>query len=191
MKTKKLLAYSLSSPDIDAHFYENAPPAIFCFQCNTILDKSYVPSALKLYSGKLPDLGGTYDGQEMCSTRFKEFCEAEGLEVDFYEIDMGKPFYHFKPQNILKYDILRRKTRFIGHCASCGNFAEVIGSTPVFFTEIFEPIQTGIYRTDLEFGSGSHKGFGVIVGLETREKMIALKFRGCTLVPIYHEEVLH
>jgi hypothetical protein len=191
MKIKKLLAYYLSSPDIDAHFYENAPSSTFCPLCNSVLDRDYIPPKIKLYGGNLPDLGGTYDGQAMCSSRFKLFCEAEKLDVDFYEIDMGKSFYHFKPRNALKYDALRRKTRFINLCTSCGNFAEIIGSIPVFFAEIFEPVQVGIYRTDMEFGSGSQKSFKVIIGLTTREKMVAQKFRGCTLLPIYLEETLH
>jgi hypothetical protein len=191
MKTKKLLGYYLSSPDIDAHFFESAPDSVFCQSCSTVLDKSYIPSRIKLYSGRLPDLGGTYDGQDMCSQRFKDFSEEEGLEVDFYAIDMGKPFYHFRPKKIVKYDTLRRKTRFIKPCATCGNHAEVIGSIPVYFSEIFEPLQSGIYRTDVEFGSGSQKSFKVIIGLSTREKMVAQKFRGCTLTPIYLEETLH
>lgn len=191
MKTKKLLAYYLSSSDIDAHFYETAPDSVFCPLCNTVLDKNYIPTKMKLHSGKLPDLGGTYDGQEMCSLRFKEFSEEQGLDVDFYEIDMGKPFYHFRPKQILKYDTLRRNTRFIKPCAACGNYAEVIGSIPVYFTDVFEPLRAGIYRTDLEFGSGAQKGFKVIVGLSIREKMAAQDFRGCTFMPIYLEEALH
>jgi hypothetical protein len=193
MKTKKLLAYYLSNPDIGAHFYESAPDSVFCPSCGTVTDKRYIPSKIKCNSsrGKLLDIGATYDGQEICSQRFKDFSDSEGLEIDFYEIDMGKLVYHFRPRQIVKYDTLRRKTRFIKPCLICGNHAEVIGSIPVYFLDIFEPLQDGIYRTDVEFGSAHHKGFEVIVGLSTREKMVAQKFRGCTLMPIYLEETLH
>lgn len=183
----KPMAYRMSLRDIDAHFYEKAPRSVFCDQCGSVLDRTYVPAMLEIYSGKPQDLGSTYDGQVICSERFKAFCETRKYQVEFFPIKARVTIYHFRPAAILRFDTERRNTVFSKRCPRCGTYDEVIGSIPVFLRDVVEPIESGIFRTDLEFGSGAQKGPKIIVGIETRNAMVTRKFRGCTLVAISNQ----
>lgn len=177
------IAYRMALKDVDAHYFENAPGEIFCSECGSALPNSYVPSALVVHSGGPFALGRTYDGKALCSTTMKELMRREGLAVDFWEVNSDLRLHHFEPRERLAFDVKKRKTRFIGPCSRCGQFAEVIGSLPVFLN-VSAPILTGLYRTDVEFGSGRSKGPELVVGLHTKEVFATARFKGCTYLPI-------
>lgn len=172
------LAYLISAKDIGADFYEGAPRQIFCEECNSVLDENYMPASLKLYSRTLPDLGYTYDNQAVCSQRFKDFCEEEKYAVDFWKINSVAPAFHFRPRQSLRFDAIRRQTRFLSPCSRCKGYQGVIGAKPVFLLDVTEPIQRGIFRTDLKFGSFASKGSLIIVGIETRAELVKSRFTG-------------
>lgn len=178
------IAYRMSLKDVDAHYFENAPNTIFCSECGSVLDTTYVPSALVVHSGGPFALGSTYDGKDLCSTAMKELMVRERLAVDFREVNSSLGLHHFEPREQLIFDTEKRKTRFIGSCSRCGGFAEVIGSQPVFLRDVSAPILTGLFRTDVEFGSGRSKGPALIVGVQTKEVLEKAKFGGCTYLPI-------
>lgn len=174
----------MSLKDVDTHYFENAPDEIFCPACGSVLDASYVPSAIVVRSGGPFALGSTYDGKALCSTAMKELMKREGLAVDFWEVNSKLGLHHFEPREQLAFDVEKRRTRFIGACARCGGFDEVIGSQPVFLRNVSDPILTGLFRTDIEFGSGRSKGTELIVGLQTKEVLAKAKFGGCTYLPV-------
>ena len=180
----KTVAYRMSLKDVDAHYFESAPDEIFCIECGSVLDSSYVPPALVIHSGGPFALGSTYDGKALCSNATKELMKREGLAVDFREVNSGLALHHFEPREQLAFDVKKRRTRFIGRCSRCGGFAEVIGSQPVFLRNVSAPILTGLFRTDVEFGSGRSKGPELIVGLRTKEVLENAKFGGCTYLPV-------
>lgn len=174
----------MSLKDVDAHYFESAPDEIFCSECGSVLDTSYGPATLVVHSGGPFALGSTYDGRAICSTAMKELMKQEGLAVDFREVNSSLGLHHFEPREQLTFDVEKRKTRFLGSCSRCGGFAEVIGSQPVFLQNVSAPILTGLFRTDVEFGSGRSKGPELIVGLQTKAVLEKAKFGGCTYLPI-------
>lgn len=184
MNASELIAYRMSLKDVDAHYFENAPDRVFCSECGSVQDASYVPSMLVVHSGGPFGLGTTYDGKALCSTATKELMTSEGLAVDFKVVNSHIGLHHFEPRERLAFDVEKRRTQFIGPCSRCGRFAEIIGSQPIFLRDVYAPIRTGLFRTDVEFGSGRSKGPELLVGIETKEKLVKIKFGGCTFLPV-------
>lgn len=184
------LAYRLSLRDADAHFYEDAPKKIFCEECGSVLDRNYIPTTLKLHSGKLRDLGSTYDNQAIYSKRFKDHCEEAKYAVDFWTINSALLAFHFRPKQSLRFDAVRRKTKF-SPCPRCNGYYEVIGATPIFLLDVATPVQRGIFRTDLEFGSFSSKGPVIVVGVETKAELARRKLTGVGFSPIFAKYVIN
>lgn len=179
-----IIAFRMSLRSVDAHFYEHAPARVFCSECDSVLDSSYVPEALEIHSGGAFALGSSFDGKALCSTVMKELMRSEGLAVSFWEVNSNLGLHHFEPRKKLMFDVKRRKTQFIAPCSRCGGFAEVIGSQPVFLRNVSGPILNGLFRTDIEFGTGRSKGPELIVGIQTKAVLYRVKFGGCTYLPI-------
>jgi len=84
----------------------------------------------------------------------------------------------------LQYDSQRRKTRFEEPFPECGAFYGVIDATPAFLLGVSQPISDGIYRTDLEFGSGPEQHRLIILSLRAAELIQAESFSKCHLRPV-------
>lgn len=178
------IAFRMSLATIDAHYFEGAPARTFCAKCGSLLNHNYVPDQLVIHSGSIPAIGVTYDGRAICSGDMKRHMTRLCLDLDFHRVNVELDLYHFRVRPVVKFDAERRRTRFIGPCGSCGQFEEVIGSQPVFLVGISAPLLTGIYRTDLEFGSGRNKSPELLAGLHTKAELQKVKFGGCKFMPI-------
>jgi hypothetical protein len=86
---------------------------------------------------------------------------------------------------VVSFDAKSRRTRFINCCAVCGNYDEVIGATPAYL-EVPGPLEDGIFRSDLLFGSGNAKHPLIIVGLETKERLEGAGLKGLLFREAYH-----
>ena len=64
------------------------------------------------------------------------------------------------------------------YCSVCGQYESVVGATPVYVRNVRGPISGGVYRTDLEFGSGREKEPLVIMGLATYPLLMKEKLKG-------------
>ncbi len=109
------------------------------------------------------DSSCTYDSYYIVSERFKEFCLNEGYPgLVFREFDKDKAHFNFIVKRTVKFDAIRRGTRFEKSCHACRNYESVVGATPGYFLHS-KPLRDGFYRTDLLFGIGDNKSTVIIV----------------------------
>jgi len=180
----KIVAFSLSCVDIEAQYFFAASEKIFCKACDSCLDESYIPRNLVISSKY--DIGCTYDGRYIVSSRFKEFCaENYPNNLTFESVTIGNDYFLASPMDVLRFDVLKRKTSFRDLCQACGNYTHITGATPAFLMSQEAPISHGIYRTDIVFGSGRSKSALIIVGTETKREIIVNKLTGATFLPAY------
>lgn len=91
----------------------------------------------------------------------------------------------FPSEHIVVFDSERRQTKFVDYCETCGQYAQVAGATPAFLKTVSEPINDGIFRTDVVFGSYRRKHPLVIIGLETKKLIQKARFSGRSFRPVY------
>ena len=126
----------------------------------------------------------TYDGALIVSARFKNKCERIGLNgIDFYQLENHQDLFLLKVKNIVEFDSERRNTRFLEFNESCGEYNEIIGAVPVCL-KTCAILETGLYRTDIEFGRGYAKGPLILIDSETYKLFEKAKFTG-----LYGEKV--
>ena len=121
------------------------------------------------------DFSSTYDGIEIVSLRFKQFCE-KNLYKNLVFIPLLKDPNYFQlyiQDNIIEY-IAQRSENL---CSSCGRYESVIGPT-INLDNINEPLKDGFYKSDLWFASGNEKSPITIIAPETFRKMKTEKFKG-------------
>jgi len=196
---KNVVGYVLFGHHNNTYMFEPGEPALpKCLGCgyrvdffphnpNYVFKKTFKPVSMEdvIISKKTTALSATYDGQWIVSKEFKKFCLQQGYKGLKFE-RFPEDTEHFQliilPQ--VKFDVVRRETRFLNRCHVCGNYAEVIGATPAFL-QVSEPLADGFYSSDLLFGSGDGKHPLIIVGMETKAKLTAAKFKGLDFEPAY------
>jgi|SRR5580692_6417890 hypothetical protein len=134
---------------------------------------------------KIKHISTTYDNFTIVSDKFKEFCLKEKYKgLEFVNLPKSPGFYWFKIKNVLKVDVIARKTQFLNFNKNCNGFEEIIGANPVCL-KTKKCLQDAIFRSDICFGSGYRKSPIEIVGEITMEKMVATGFK-----EIYFEKIL-
>jgi len=180
------IAYSLTGHDNDSYFFESAPGNVFCQQCGSCVDKSYLPDNMTIR--RKYDIGSSYDGRDIVSARFKEFCDEHYPgEAAFYQVTRDADFFYMVPKLILAFDAEKRRTRFLEFCPACGNYKSICGATPGVLKNQAEPIERGFFRTDLEFGSGREKSPVIIIGLKTKQQITEKRFGKPSFNPVYND----
>jgi hypothetical protein len=178
-----MIAYIISAYTNSGEFFKDVPPGVLCPVCNTCIDKLYYPK--KLIMSHKYDISSTNDGRLIFSERFKSFCLNEKLKgINFYEVRANPNFYYLLTQNIIEFDTERISLKISEKCPICLNHRDVCGLTPAFIKNNNIPLKRGIYRTDLEFGSGYEKEFALIIDIETAEKIKYFKFKGFIFIPV-------
>jgi Zn finger protein HypA/HybF involved in hydrogenase expression len=181
-----LIAYFLTGHDNGAYFLETAADELFCPNCKSCLDESYLPENIKI--PKKYDIGSSYDGRDIVSARFKAFCEEHYPdEADFFPVTKKLDFYCMKPRRILVFDAEKWNTKFEGLCPVCGNYKSITGRNPGILKYQHKPIEQGFYRTDVFFGSGRGKSPVIIIGLKTKLEIQERRFSKPCFNPIYDE----
>ncbi len=173
-----IVAYGMWGQDNGAYYFREAPDEVFCPDCGSVIDRDYTPRTLGRVK-PIYDVSSTYDNHRIVSLKFKEFCERVRIKnLDFVKVTESPLLYDLRPRLVLQFDATRRKTRVENYCRTCDQYEAVAGATPVFLTGITSPIEEGIYRTDIEFGSGREKNPLKIIGVKTQERMQLEKFKG-------------
>lgn len=163
---------------------EGIPHPATCPTCGRKTDPGYINPAFRV-THRSWDLAPTYDGYLLVSSRFRSFCEENLAEtVGFLPLPSDADFSVLQVDSRLAFDASRRGTRFEQPCPACKMYFSVIGATPVFLHEVSEPIRSGIYRTDLEFGCGHEQGPLFLVGVDTAARLRQRRFRNCELLPV-------
>jgi hypothetical protein len=180
---KKEKAYCLFAQDNNASFFDGAPKSVFCPKCDSVIKPDYRPTRLDIAEKGSTDLSFTTDGRPIVSEHFKVTCENNGYEIDFFLLDGEKHVYLPSPRRTVRFDATRRKTRFVDKCPLCGRYESVVGATPAFLDEP-DGVGRGIYRTDLEFGSGREKFPMIVVGSVAMQILESAGLKGLEYVPV-------
>ena len=148
-----------------------------CPTCGRKTDADYINPKFKAKRRNW-DISATYDGYDIVSKRFREFCYKHGFEdMTFVPLPADKDFFVLRLAKVLPFDSKRRGTRFDNLCPTCGAFYDVIGANPVYLHSVTAPIQEGFFRSDLEFASGPEQSPLILVGIGTAEKLRKQKFQ--------------
>lgn len=134
------------------------------------------------------DIGATYDGQLVVSTSFKNVCLKAGYKgPTFLSFETDPDHHHLIVAPQVAFDAKRRGTRFENLCPVCGNYESVIGARPCDLL-VDDPLADEFFRTDLMFASGNEKHPLVIVGIKTKERLLAAGLKGLEFSPAYGRE---
>jgi len=168
----KLVGYTITGQDNDSYMFRDNSALNRCTVCGYRLDFSQTNPDYTLTKCSA-HISATYDGQTIVSKKFKEFCELnEYRRIRFGSFENDSNHFHLVLTRKIKFDAVRRGTRFERLCPQCGNHGAVAGATPAYVF-VDESLADGFYRTDLIFGSGNEKAPLNLLGSETRAKLIA------------------
>ena len=186
----RMLGNSTYSPPILAGFHdwrygkEGVPHPATCGTCGRKTDPMFIRPTYRV-KRRGRDIGATYDGYDVVSRRFRDFCEERDFPgMEFVPLPADDEFFVLRLSLVLPFDAERRGTRFEKPCPNCGAFYDVLGVTPPFLRGVTEPITDGFYRTDLEFGSGHIQGPLLVTGTETYAELRARKFKKFAADPV-------
>jgi hypothetical protein len=117
---------------------------------------------------KTLDYSSTYDGINIVSLKFKEFCVRYGYtNLVFLPIKKNPDFFQFYIEgNILKYEA-RLKEKL---CEGCNQYESIVGPS-ANLAKISTPLEDGFYQSDLWFASGNEKSPVVIIGPKTLQNL--------------------
>ena len=163
---------------------DGVPHPATCPTCGRKTDPDYVNPEYKA-KRRTWDIGATYDGYDIVSKRFREFCRKYRWQgMTFVPLPADKDFFVLRLSKVLSFDSERRETRFEDRCPACGAFYNVIGANPVYLRGVTEPIHEGFFRSDLEFASGPEQHPLIIIGVGTADKLRKQKFQKFALEEI-------
>jgi hypothetical protein len=166
---------------------ERHPNAATCSKCSYLLNFDYYNPNFKI-KRKVFDLSHCWDTGIIISLKFKEYLVRQKYSrLDFLNFNNDNLFYQLFLKNEVELDPIKRDVRFINKCLVCNNYDEVIGATPCFLKNEM-PLEDGLFKSNLYFGSGNRKEPIILVGTETKEKMKKEKLKGLTFEPIYDYE---
>ncbi len=161
------------SPYYDWHFGKNGVPhPATCKTCGRKTDKNYINPKYKVRKRKR-HLTGTNDGYDIVSTKFRSYCMKQQFKgLNFVPLPADRDFFVLRVSKKFTFDFKRAGTRFLQYCRTCRSYFSIVGGYPVCLKDRQRPIRSGIYRTDLVFGSGHEQCPILIVGIDTAESLI-------------------
>lgn len=158
-------------------------PSNPCNKYKNIYEINFLPDNFLLPRGK-KDFYETLDGFFLVSEKVKEFCDYyQYKNLEFVPLPNSN-YYWFKSENILKYDIKTRGTRFLNHSEECNGYLEIVGATPVCLIDK-KPIGDNFFRTDVFFGGKNGKSPLLCIGIETFSKI-----KDYTLSGLHFQKIL-
>ena len=175
-----IIGYSIFGADNNSHMYEDAYDVKKCSKCGFVIDFEYVNPILKI-KRRVNDFSYTYDGRAIASLKFKEFCTRKNLKgIRFLELPSDKEFFYMLVDNVVEFDHEKKGTRFKNYCDECKLYRAVAGATPVILKNVEKELESGIYATDINFGSGNELSEIIIISNDIYKEMKIEKFRGIT-----------
>lgn len=169
--------YLISATDNDYSYYEDAPESLFCPNCNSYLgEDGFFPKTLKISKLK-KDFSFTNDNHLLLSEKAVEFFKKYKIKNITFKLVNSKPKL-FVPiiENVIQFNVKKRKTRFEKLCKLCGNYESIVGLTPIFLHRPIINNELCIFKTDISFGSGREKSPVIIAG-EKLAKLLKKEFK--------------
>jgi len=110
---------------------------------------------------------------------FAIFCVQHRYEdLAFYEVGKRRTRYELRAKRVLHVDVERSQPYLTEFCTRCGNFECYLREKGLFLESVDEPLPDGFYRTDLIWGCRAGKHPLIIVGAETKRKLVAAGLTG-------------
>lgn len=181
-----ILGYVVTGPDNDSYMLDgiDLPETITCHACGLLLNFEYHNPDLKLRRPTF-DLSHCYDLGVIVSLRLKEFYGRYNYTgARFSTFHASQNYYQFFIDNKIELDAVKRKVQFNKKCKHCNQYKEIIGAVPAFLKDE-KSIPDGFFASDLLFGSGNNRNPIIMVGVETRQKLLTEKIKGLWFEPIY------
>jgi hypothetical protein len=126
------------------------------------------------------DVSYSHDCVLIVNHRFKELIDINGISgMGFRPIQRN--LYAARPIITVAFDFVRRGTRFLNRCESCGEYESVVGATPVILMPGEVVPDNGFARTDIEFASNDEKHPIVLCGDHVARTLRKTKLRGVDL----------
>jgi hypothetical protein len=170
--------YWLSATDNDSYMLNGPTPHASCGACGLPLDRDWIDPYFQFTRRDL-DASYTYDGYLIGSEKFRAATSGRGAR--FISLPSTPGFYSVRIDAAVRFDAVRRRTKFEDFCPECQRYRTVVGALPVFLLpgEAIPPDQ--LVRTDLEFGSGNEQRPIVLVGSDLAKELIAASLAGIAL----------
>lgn len=141
-----------------------------CRSCGRKIETNYLNPNFKLNKKRM-SLSATYDGYVIASKKFKTFVEQKGFSnILFRSLPSVKGHYQFITNNVLKYDMESRYLKLEDFCDSCKSYCSITSPAAVL-ADVCKPLEKGIYRTDLEFGTSYEQTPILITDIQTANEM--------------------
>ena len=158
--------YRLSAQDNGLYFFYDRPDVKRCHVCRALLSKWEEDLAcIPIVKPPKYDASYSYDGVLVVNERFREVVEAKGITGLEFRPLQGHVFAARSSMSV-QFDAVRRGTRFIKRCDTCGQYESVVGATPIYLLSGEAIPERGFAKTDLEFGSSDEKSPMSCVGMK-------------------------
>jgi hypothetical protein len=166
------------------YMLHGVPHPATCTMCYRKTDAEYFDRNFRV-NKRSWDFGSTYDGYEIVSHRFRDFCKRLRLTgLRFVRLPADPTFYWLRVLRVLAFDAKRRGTRFQQFCPQCKAYCWVTGATPARLLGVTGPIAKGLYRSDIEFACSHEQHPLLFVDTKTAEAIRREKFRKIVLKPV-------
>ena len=88
-------------------------------------------------------------------------------------------------EEIIEFDVERRKTRFEDYRQCCKKYHSVAGASPGFLKAPERLYGSQAFKTDIEFGSGDEKSSLIVIPLNLGDSLDAAKLTGISLGKVF------
>ncbi|KQU73431.1 MULTISPECIES: hypothetical protein [unclassified Rhizobacter] len=161
--------------------------ALCCPLCSCKLSRAIENPGFRLKKRHY-DLSATYDGFTVASAKFLALLEAvapDSFDATELHANLRDGVRHWKLEfkRMLPLDLARARPVFGPRCDRCGRHTHVSGAIDYFVEGDAVP-QQGLFRTDLEFGSGFEQGPILLAGVQTAQRLAQAGLKGLTLDPV-------
>lgn len=174
--------YRISAQDNGLFFFRDRSDLRRCPSCGELLSKwDENLSDVPLASVPKNDVSYSYDGVLVVSKKMRDAVLQANL-VGLTFRPLKKDLFSATAEHTVKFDWIRRGTRFENRCSVCGRYESIIGVTPVFLLAPIDILPNGFARTDLEFGARDEKSPVLLCGDDAARHLKKARLRGLTLV---------
>jgi hypothetical protein len=176
-------AYFLEGHDAGGEFLGEALASDFCKDCGSLVNKTYRPKNIGLHRYDY-DVCVTNDDRVLVSEKFVNICANNDIEVDFTLINENQRYYYMEIGHDIDLDFESAGVEKFGYCNRCHSFEEVV-IRDINSVKIRESISRGVFISKLSAGYRETKTPLTVVGLTTKEILVAGKLKGAVFIPIY------
>jgi len=175
-----ILGYLIVPADNGAYMLRGPSTPVRCEGCSFAVNHRWIDPHFELRRETF-DISTTYDGYVIASARFCEMVSSKGAEC--IPLQLAPQFSVLFAREVIAFDAVRRRTRFLDKCPLCGHYRAVAGATPVYLVDDV-PVPNRLVRSDVEFGSGDERHPLLLVGTELGDELASASLAGLALEPI-------